>query len=152
MILGLAATLTSGCQTIARPGSDPFAWQGSSDPLKLTYEEDATDNVGLWLTCDPAFGVVTFGSISEESASGRAYGERWITESRLRSGAASGRYRAQAEIGDAGAMVEAKAAASDPVLAAFAKSGMIAIDGAEQNAETPEERSAIRAFLTACRA
>jgi len=152
MIFGLAAMLTSGCQTIVRPGPDPFAWATSSDPLKLTYGEDATDNVGLWLACDPASGVVTFGFFSEELASGRAYGERWTTESRLRSGAASGRYRAQAELGDAGAMVEAKATASDTVLAAFAKSGMIAIDGAEQNAETPEERSAIRAFLTACRA
>jgi hypothetical protein len=155
VVLGCVGLLGAALRSEAAPpidgGSDAFNWMyGAGPPPGLSYGEPETDNVWASFGCETRSGRVKL-HITSGGEPAHAYGSHWRARVRMASGDRRRAYMARGEGGDLGEEISAVIPTRDPVLRAFAQSGRLSIDGYRQNAETPAERRAIRAFLAACR-
>jgi hypothetical protein len=153
-LLGCLTILGAAPRSEAGPrsggDSDPFSWAHyAGPPPTLVYGEPDTDNLSASFECLAGSGRVKLNIKSDGEQ--HPYGAHWRAHVRLASGASRRVYAARGEAADLGETLSAAITTRDPLLRAFAESGQLSIEGFAQNAETPAERRAIRAFLAICR-
>lgn len=112
--------------------------------LKLAYGAPATDNVLLMMTCQPRSGQVL---VSVNTVAGAD------PSLQVSSGGRTARYAAETgpNLGD-GAVVEAMARITDPVLASFARTGDLTVAAGGQRNRLTAGREQARLFMQGCRA
>ncbi|MCR5879068.1 hypothetical protein [Phenylobacterium sp. J367] len=140
------ACVLSACAHQQTPSALPgMAWSLHSvegEGAKLAFGQPYSDNVVLMLSCQPGSGTVLV------SANAPADARPELT---LASGTRSARYRADVAPGlGEGALVEASAAAADPVLKRFADSGELSVAVNGRSTAMPGDRAKARQFVASC--
>jgi hypothetical protein len=144
----IASCALSACahQTVpeAMPG---MAWslnQVEGEGLKLAFGAPNSDNVLLMLQCRPRSGEVVVW-LTGADANGRA-------PVLIRSGPTAARVAARQEAQPEGELIEARLAASDPILQSFARTGELAVEANGRRTALPAADPAqSRRFVESCR-
>lgn len=148
VVLSLFAVCSLAACAHQTPDAMPgMAWSlhhEESEGAKLAFGQPDSDNVLIMLTCRPRSGQVLLTAHAPADAR---------PELELASRGSRARY--PGEIGPSlgeGAVVEAKAPVTDPVLASFARSGDLAVTVAGRRTAVPADKAKARTFVETCRA
>lgn len=157
LAISFAAAATACASTPdVQGGSSDDAWvltppSSANEKLSLAYGVEGTDDVSLILRCDPGSGSIELTAVADtRPVLGHSREEVWSRPSALKSGGEVRSYRGSAADSDYGVLVEWTTGADDPVLASFAKTGDLSIDGKARVAQSTLERTSVARFFAGC--
>lgn len=148
VILSLIAVCSLAACAHQTPQAMPgMAWSlnhADGEGAKLAFGQPNSDNVLIMLTCQPGSGQVL---VSANAPTGASPTMELISRGK------TARYSGEVgpSLGD-GAVVEARAKASDAVFQSFAQSGDLAITVAGRRTTVPGDRAKAARFAASCRA
>jgi hypothetical protein len=147
--LGISCLLAACAHPSDRPAAG-MAWSlqhAEGEGAKLAFGQPSSDNVVIMMTCQPRSGAVLV-SVTKADASPQIEFASAGTVSRLEG-------EAFPAMGEGASFVEAETGMSNPALAAFARTGDLAVVENGRRAPLPvraRDRAAVRDFFAACRA
>lgn len=151
-ILGLGLScLLAACAHQEAPATPGMAWSlhhAEGEGAKLAYGQPSSDNVFLMLTCRPGSGQVRVSLTAPAATAPKTIELASRGASSVLPGVAA------PAMGDGALLVEATAPATDPALARFARTGVIAVVENGKASTLPvrrEERTSVSEFFAQCR-
>ena len=167
LILPLVLAMT-GTSAFAQPAVDGRAWYvdviKGAPQARLYFGVPEIDDVGLTLSCPPGSGQVTASFRVAKQLADRQVGGVWVDKAgiktpwpasvKLTSGAASStlRGKASADELDGGSFISVEIATRAPVIASFAKTGLVQATALGETISHPVATlRLVRKFLSACK-